>query len=246
MKQRIITIICLMLLIGSVSAQSVDQIIDTYLENTGGKKEWRKLQSMKMQGIVPIMGMEMPITVFSKMPNKLKVEVETIFLKVIPQSFDGTTAWAIDPMLGSSYPTKLSAEETQAMYNTTEFAPPYLDYQKKGHEIKLEGKETVNGKECFKLKIIKNKHNDKGEVEEYHYFDTQSYLPVMVSNTGAFGQGKGKFIERFLSNYKKVGKLTIPHLIKVKMDGVTTQEVTFKNISLNEHINDQIFSFPSE
>lgn len=238
-------LLCCFFILNTASAQSVDDILDQYLAKTGGKKEWRKLQSMRMEGTVPTFGMSFPITILSKAPNMLRVEVETMGMTIIPQSFDGKVAWAKNPMTGSSTPQKFSPASTTAMNNATEFSPPYLDYKQKGHLIELEGKETLQGKECFKLKITRNKYNSKGEVIEYHYFDTQTYLPVMVSNTGAFGEGKGKLVERYLSNYKKVGQLTIPHYIEVRMNGQVSREITINRIDLNESIDDQVFSFPT-
>lgn len=245
MKQFTLTLLLSFIIIATTSAQDVDDIIDQYLEKTGGKKEWRKLESMKMEGTVPTFGMEFPITILSKSPNLIRVEVAAMGMSVIPQAFDGKVAWLANPMTGVSAPQKMSATDTKAMHSSTEFAPPYLDYKKKGHEIKLEGKKTVNGKECFKLVITKNKHNEKDEVIEYHYFDTATYLPVMVSNTGSFGEGKGKLVERYLSNYKKVGNLTIPHYIEVKMNGALSRQITINRIVLNETIDNRVFNFPN-
>jgi len=59
-----------------LNAQTADEIIDTYLENTGGKDAWRKVKSMKITGNGAQMGMNFPLTVYAKYPNKNKVVVD--------------------------------------------------------------------------------------------------------------------------------------------------------------------------
>ena len=45
----------------SINAQSVDEIIENYFENTGGAENWENVQGFKMNASVNQMGMEIPI-----------------------------------------------------------------------------------------------------------------------------------------------------------------------------------------
>ena len=45
----------------SINAQTVDEIIDTYFENTGGVENWEKIEGIKMSAKVSQGGMEIPI-----------------------------------------------------------------------------------------------------------------------------------------------------------------------------------------
>ena len=47
----------------SLNAQTADEIIDTYFENTGGVDNWRKIEGFKMYAKVNNGGMEIPIEI---------------------------------------------------------------------------------------------------------------------------------------------------------------------------------------
>ena len=49
------------LLTVSLNAQSVDEIIENYFENTGGAENWENVQGMKMNASINQMGMELSL-----------------------------------------------------------------------------------------------------------------------------------------------------------------------------------------
>ena len=46
-----------------INAQTADEIIDTYFENTGGVENWQKVEGIKMSAKVNQGGMEIPIEI---------------------------------------------------------------------------------------------------------------------------------------------------------------------------------------
>ena len=60
---KLLTLALLISFASSVNAQTVDEILDNYFENTGGVDNWRKLEGIKMMAKVNQGGMEIPIEI---------------------------------------------------------------------------------------------------------------------------------------------------------------------------------------
>ena len=76
----------------SFNAQSVGEIIENYIENTGGADNWAKVKSVKMNITVSQMGMEIPIEQYissEKTYSKISIQGQEIKQGV----FDGETLW---------------------------------------------------------------------------------------------------------------------------------------------------------
>lgn len=236
----------LAMLVGAPAvAQDVDEIIATYFENTGGLDAWNKLETIKMTGVSPSPQGDFPFTVYNKKPNKTKIEVDVQGKKLIPQAYDGEVAWALNPFAGGTTAQKLPEEQAKLMAENAEFEPVYIDYAQKGHEITLEGTEEIDGVACYKLKIVHNKNNDKDERTEFHFFDTENFVPIMIRSTIQMGPAKGTSSETFLSEYQEVeGGVIMPHSIETRVNGQVAQQISFKEVIINSEIDDSVFAFP--
>lgn len=235
------TLFLLLALTGALaaSAQNVDEILTKYFENTGGVENWKKLTSMKMDGNMAMQGMEFPGTIYSAPPNRQRVEVDVQGQKVV-QAFDGQTAWGINPFMGGSEPQKMPAEDTEQM-GDQDFESPFLNYKDKGHAVELVGEATVEGTATYEIKLTKK----NGSVE-YHYFDKENYVPIMVKQTIKAGPMKGQTSQTFLSDYQETGGLFFPFFMEVKLNGQTFQKITIKSIQLNPAVTDAMFAFPKK
>ena len=234
MKRNVLVLFLSLFIVGTTQAQTVDDIFDNYFENVGSRKEWKKMKTMKGEGQVSAQGMQIPATIYTKAPNMIKMEMSINGMTMIPQAFDGTTAWMINPFSGGTSAQKMPEEMTKEMKDDMVFEPLYIDYKEKGHEITLEGKEEIDGTECFKLKIVKNKNNDKDESTEYHFFDTETYVPIMVRSTAKSGPSKGSETETYLSDYQEVGNLMMPFYTEQRSGGQVMFKMTLTSIKINE------------
>ena len=61
----------------SINAQTVDEIIDTYFENTGGVENWEKIEGIKMSAKVSQGGMEIPIEMV-QLKNKMMTTINFV------------------------------------------------------------------------------------------------------------------------------------------------------------------------
>ncbi len=224
---------------GITQTPKVDEIVDGYFENIGGKDAWRAVKSMKITGDGVQMGMNFPLTVLAKEPNLNKVLVEVQGMKII-EAYDGEVAWATNPFAGMTEPTKKSDEESEQM-GREQFQEALLDYKDKGHTITLEGTEEYEGTEVYKLKLVKADGD-----ERLYFFDTELFVPVAVRTFMKAGQLKGQSIDNVTSDYQDVDGLMIPFSMKQKVNGQTMMEMIAKTIEINIPISNEEFSFPGK
>lgn len=227
-----------------VNAQTADEILAKYFENTGGLAKWKAVKTMKIEAKAPTPQGEFPIAIFSKAPNKTKVVVNVQGKEFIQAAYDGETAWNLNPFAGVDA-VKLDDEQTKEL-KEQEVEDAFIDYKKKGHVVALEGKEEIDGVQCFKVKLEKNKNNDKDDVTEYHYFDTENYVPIMRKSFVRSGPQKGEEIQSFMSDYQEVDGLMVPFAMEQKVKGNTVSKIVIVKYSINENIDDSVFAFPKK
>ncbi|MCU0447146.1 MAG: outer membrane lipoprotein-sorting protein [Microscillaceae bacterium] len=232
--------ICLIALLSATyaQAQTADEIINKYIDAIGGKAKWKALKSMTQTGKAPSPQGDIPFLVQAKAPNKLKVTATFQGKEMVFQCFDGKEFWGVNFM--NMQAEKKSAEETKEMQDEAEFESKLLDYASKGHKISLEGKETIDGTECFKIKMV-----EKDGDNAYYFFDTDNYVLIMTRTYGKSGQMKGMEIESYLSDYKEVEGMMMPHSTEQKIKGQTISKILADTIKINEAIDDKIFAFPA-
>jgi outer membrane lipoprotein-sorting protein len=229
----------------SMQAITVDEILNNYFENTGGKALWEKMQTMKMTGSVPTPQGDFAFVVFSKSPNKTRIEVDIQGTQMIPQCYNGEVAWTLNPFAGGKTAAKMTEEETKELAEEAIFEPEYLNYKKKGHEITLEGQEVIDGVNCYKLKIHKNVGNDMEESVEYHFFDAENFVPIMIRTTIKTGPGKGSPAEEYMSDYQETEYgIIMPYYFETKMEGEVMNQIVVEKVDINSEIEDSIFDMP--
>jgi len=166
--------------------------------------------------------------------------------KMVAQAYDGQTAWMLNPFMGETA-QQLPGDQAKSVIEEAEFEDPFIDYKAKGHEVILEGSEDVQGIQCFKVRLVKNKGNADKESTQYYYFDKEAFLPFMVKTSVASGPQSGQEIETYLSDYQDAGNgMIMPYSFEVKMGGQVVQAMVFEKITLNEDIPDDEFKFPGE
>jgi outer membrane lipoprotein-sorting protein len=229
----------------AIHAQTADEIVSNFFKNSGGLENWRKLNSIKMEGKLAMRGMgEMPVTILLKRPAMTKVIINFQGPEFI-QAYDGTIGWRINPMLGSADPIKLSGDEIKE-YSNQKFENDFVDYQIKGHSITLLGEEIVDGINCYKIQMIKNKNNDQEESVEVTFFEKEKFLPRMKSARAQSGPDKGMEVNTHMTNYKEVDGYLIPTIIEDMINNQSIRKITVEKMQLNVTIDDDAFTFPKK
>ena len=232
----------------ATQAQTADEILSKYFENTGGIAKWQALQGIKMSAILNQMGMEIPLTMIQLRDGR-QATVATFQGKEIKQGmYDGTTLWSTNFMTMKA--EKSDAESTENFkLQTADFPDPFLDYQKKGYKVELLGKETVEGTECFKIKLTKKPIKVDGKPEDnitIYYFDANDFVPVMAESEIKSGQGKGMTSQSKMSDYTEVNGMLFPFTMTQGIKGGPGQPITITGIELNPKADAAMFAFPTD
>ena len=95
--------------INSLHAQTVDEIVNKYIDSAGGKDVISKINSIYMESTVSAMGNDAPATTTILNGKGYKVEMEMNGQKVVSCLTD-TGGWMISPMMGTA-PQPMPAEQ---------------------------------------------------------------------------------------------------------------------------------------
>ncbi len=238
---KTLTIVFLLTAIVPVSAQTADEIINNYLENTGGKTAWEKLQSVKMTATANAQGMEIPVEVYQTKDGKQLIKINFQGQEITQLAFDGETMWSTNFM--TMAPEKSDAEATENMKKQMkDFPSPFLNYNEKGFTVEMMGKETKEGTETYKLKLTQSPIMVDG-VEQpnvtYYYFDTETFVPIVTETEITQGPMKGQMSVSTMSDYQEVDGLYFPFALSMGGQGIQLKEVF-----VNPEIDSAMFVFP--
>lgn len=232
----------------AIQAQTVNEIIDTYFENTGGKAQWESLQGMKMKAKVNQMGMEIPLEIVQLKSGKQMTIINFQGQQMKQGVFDGEILWNINMMTQKA--EKSDQESTDNMKREMgDFPDPFLNYEARGYTAELMGTEEMDGAECFKIKLTKKPLVIDGEEVEnvsFYFFDTENYVPLVVHSEIKSGPMKGQMSEIKMSDYQEVGGLYFPFSMVQGLKGQEGQTISLDEIVINPEIDASEFAFPED
>ncbi|NBR83401.1 MAG: outer membrane lipoprotein-sorting protein [Flavobacteriia bacterium] len=247
-KYSILLVIVLMSGWAKLQAQTADDILNNYFENTGGVDAWRAVEGMRMKAKVNQGGMEIPLEIVRMKDGRQMTSITFQGLELKQGVFDGEVLWGTNMMTQKA--EKSDAEATEMMKKEmNDFPDPFLDYQDKGYTVELMGKEDFNGTETFKIKLVKEPITVDGEEVQdvsYYFFETENFVPIAIHSEIKQGQAKGMMSEITFSDYQEVEGLYMPFTMSQGVKGQGGQPVTMDSIELNPEVSDSDFAFPAE
>jgi len=218
--------------------KTADEVIAKYIQAIGGREKMDAIKTMKCTGKFAFQGgMEAPLTMEFKRPNKVRVEF-TFQGMTGTQAFDGELGWFIMPFTGRTDPEKMSPDQLKAIEDQADFDGPLVDYQKKGHKIELLGKDEAEGSPAYKLKVTKK----SGEVE-YQFLDAEQFIPIKTAGKREF-QGMQMEYEVAFGDFRSVAGMLFPHVIRQKTGQMGENTMTLEKVEANVPIEDERFAMP--
>lgn len=237
MKKIIITFISLALLtVGSAYAQDLQKILDQYFE-TAGQKKLLTIKTMVSSGRTLQMGTEMPFKTYQKRPNKSRLEIEIQGAKMV-MAFDGENGWAIQPWTGSEEPIDLAGMELGSVKEMADLDGALWDYEKKGHQLELVGKDDFSGTEVYVLKLTRK----EGDISTF-FVDSKKYVTLKMVNKSVI-EGQEIEMEMHMSDYQEVDGIKYPFTTEQRMNGQVFMTIKIEEVTFNEELADDLFSKP--
>ncbi len=235
MKKVILSVAVLALSLGTLIAQSVDEIVAKNLKAMGGAWKLNGLKSVIMETAIKLQGLEIE-NLTTIVVGKAVRSDSKIMENDLVQAFDGTTSWSITPTLmgGNGEPQVMTAEASKSVISQAD-PFPLLDYAKKGTRVELLATEKVKDKEAHHLKIT-----TKDGTESELWIDVASGL---VSKSKSMQNGQE--VEVFFSNYTVIEGINFAMSMETSNPMAGVINIDTKTVKLNPTIDESIFKMPT-
>jgi len=214
-------------MISVINAQSLDEIVKKY---TAANKldQVANLKTIKITANLSVMGMDMPMVMYMKNPNKIKT-VTSFNGQDMINVFDGEKGYAVNPMTGSTDPTEMTPDQVKQTLRGSMFQNYMASYLKNG-QLALDGEGSVNDKPAYKLKATV----EGGTVIDM-YIDKSSYFLVKTSTTAS-----GQTIDSYPSEYTETSGVMVPMKTTTSTQGMDIL-ISFTKVEIDVPMEDSIF-----
>lgn len=237
MKNIVLFVVFILALVFAqfANAQSVDEIINQYIIARGGRQKLDSIKSVYFEGTREMMGSEVQVKVtkVDKKLNRVDFEIggNEGYTIITPEK-----GWTYIPMR-SDKPSEIPAEMLRTMQVQLDVAGPLVDYASKGYKATLNGKDTINGKEAYKIILTDNEGK-----ESTYYIDTKTNLLIQMRMMSAAGRNGGpqEIITDF-SDYKEVNGVMFPQTLVTEGSGMGSGAMTFDKIEVNIPVDERLY-----
>ena len=223
------------------AAQTADEIVNKALAARGGAGKIKTVQSERVTGHITFApGVEGVFAVELKRPHKMHTEITVEGQKIV-RVYDGNAAgWVINPFAENKDVQPMSAEDLKSISDEADFDGPLVDYKSKGSQIEFVGKETLDDKPVYRLKLT----NKNGDVR-FYVFDASSFLLTKWEGTRKV-EDKSIPWESFFSDYRDVNGLKYAFQIEAGSPGTNLkQSLVAEKIEIDPQIDDSRFTKPA-
>lgn len=223
-----------------VLAQTADDIVEKSIAARGGIARLKAIQSERVTGRIISKGGEVGrFLVELKRPRKMRMEM-TRSGKTVTRIYDGQSGgWVVDSTVGKAEPVPMTVNEIKNIQKEADFDGPLLEYKKKENQVELIGKEKINRKTVYKLRV-----QVKGEDVRYYYFDAASFLLIKWEGS-RIDDGKEVVVESFFHEYRDVYGVKFAFEIETRVaNGGPGQKIDLERVEINAPLDDSRFSKP--
>ncbi len=222
------------------SAQTINQILSKVYVARGGLTRIRALRSERVSGTISF-GSEAsgPFTVELKRPMKMRMTLNVQNQTMI-RVYDGTQGWANNPFAGKLNPDAMTEEDLKNISEEADFDGPLIDYAKKSNRVELVGKDKVEDKDVWRVRLA----TKSGDIR-YYLFDAKTFLLLKWEGKRR-ADGKEYPIESYFHDYRNVDGLKFAFEIDSGSSATDlTQKLVLDKIEPNVNFPDSDFAKPS-
>ena len=219
-------------------SQTVDEVINKHVEAMGGKDKLASLKSVYMESVSVMQnGNEMTSKTYRVDKQLFRRDIDGGMFKFTTIVTD-REGWASDPRNGGSF-NQLPPEDVQNQQYTLDIAGPLVDYVAKGEKAELLGKEAVDGKDAYKVKVTLKNGKDIT-----YWLDATTYYIVRTSTKASGfmrrpGADPNAEVVMNYTDYKKSPEgYVFPYATSIQGMGTSTN---IEKIEVNKTIDPKLF-----
>ena len=221
-------------------SQTVDELVARNVAARGGAEAWRAVSTLRLTGQMDVgQGMLVPYVLEQKRPSKMRLEF--VFNgETAVQCFDGKAGWKLVPFRGRTTPEPMTEEELRETAGSADLYGLLFDYGRRGHAVELLGRESVQGRDAFKLKVTL-----PGGAVRWVYLDAESGLEVKIEALRTLA-GRERRVESFYDDWQVAEGLLIPRRQETRTEGENELHLlTVETVRVNPPLDDSRFAMPA-
>jgi len=241
MSRKLLFFLLLIAPITPLCAQSVDDIVASYIKARGGLDKIKAVDTERVTGSISLgPDAESTFVLERKRPLKLRMEI-TVNGQTLIRTFDGkSSGWTYNPFTPDPAVKPMTEEEIRGVQEEADFDGPFIDYKAKRNQLEFVGKQDVLGKPAYKVKLT----NKNGDVSSF-YFDASTGLLLKWEGTRKVND-KDVPWESYFHDFREVGGVKYPFLIESDAPGTDqSQRINAEKIEANIPIVDARFEKPN-
>ena len=151
MKKLIIPFLLSLIFLSVSVAQTADAVLTEYFQVIG-QENLLKTNTYVTKGKILQAEFEIPFTAYNKKPMNYRLEAEFQGMKIIT-AFNGESGWSINPMMGSTEPQPMTAEQIERTKLQADYDGMFYNYAEKGYKVEFMDKDFVDDIEVYVLKL---------------------------------------------------------------------------------------------
>lgn len=219
-------------------AQTVDDVIAKNIQAHGGMEKLKSVQTMRTTGKLSVGSFRAAFAVENKRPDRVREETIIQGLAQV-QAYDGKTGWQISPFGGRKDAELLSADDLKSLAEDADIDGQLVDYKSKGHKAELLGHDSVEGTDCYKVRLVL-----KDGTIRYFYLDTDSFLELKVETQRTI-RGTVQETEMYFGDYEEVNGMYFSFAFEGGEKGDPNRaKFTIDKVEINVPLDDARFSMP--
>jgi outer membrane lipoprotein-sorting protein len=220
-------------------AQTVDEVIAKNIQAHGGVEKLKSINTARTTAKFSQGPFRAEVMQENKRPGKVREELIIQGMAQV-QAYDGKAGWQINPFGGRKDAELMSQDDLKSLVVDADIDGPLVDYKEKGHNAELVGHDSVEGTDCYKVKLsMKN-----GDVR-YYYLDTDSFLELKLEIQTTI-RGALQETEIYYGDYEKVNGVYYPFSVEQAPKGSSSRsQISVEKVEQNVPLDDARFSVPS-
>ena len=168
-----------------VSAQTAEDIINKHIEAMGGLEKLKSITSLHMQSVMVMQnGTEITINTYKDQGKLFRRDVD-FGMGTSSTIVTDKEGWMSNPRNGGAFEA-MPAEMLKNQQSELDCADPLVDFAAKGNKAELIGKETVDGIDCYKIKLTLASGRDIN-----YFIDSKTFYIVQTTFKGGGMMGGG-------------------------------------------------------
>lgn len=221
---------------GQADEQSVEYILERYIDGMGGRAALERIKSVRLSGIVEYPdGSRHSITVLKKKPDRVRVVLDTGTLRFI-QAYNGQVPWFARESGRYSFHDRMRGELADSFIREAPLENVLINPAGIDVDLELGPDVSVAGMPCFQIIA-----HLPGGAKVVHHIEKDSFLERRILEYDKEGELISELVP---GKFQKIDGVAFAMKIVRLRDGETISTLTLDEVETNVGILDSAFDPP--